>query len=210
MVDFENSKLGRYHRVQIPLLSSANGKQFKAKYAHELYDEVATELMTSSVHLDPLTEGIQNSILRPEITECQISFFQTSMASNRLFSKIETELSQVSFSWLSLLDWSAQEFEPRMPRSTMESKLAIVGMSCRLPGGADDNELFWKLMVDGRDTCTTVPADRFDLNTHFDETGKVGNSTQVQWGNFIDQPGLFDPGFFNMSPREVDSICALQ
>lgn len=76
-------------------------------------------------------------------------------------------------------------------------------MSCRLPGGANDPELFWKLVAEGRDTHTTIPLDRFDLNTHFDPTGQVENSTQTPYMNFMENPGLFDAGFFNMSPREA-------
>ncbi|RMZ85465.1 hypothetical protein DV737_g817, partial [Chaetothyriales sp. CBS 132003] len=71
-----------------------------------------------------------------------------------------------------------------------------------MPGGANDTELFWQLLVQGRDVHTTVPPDRFDLDAHFDPTGKLENSTDTPYGNFIDHPGQFDPGFFNMSPRE--------
>ena len=58
-------------------------------------------------------------------------------------------------------------------------------------------------MAEGRDVHTRVPADRFDLNTHYDPSGNTPNATETPFGNFIDKPGLFDAGFFNMSPREV-------
>ena len=37
--------------------------------------------------------------------------------------------------------------------------IAIVGMACRFPGGADDPDSFWRLLVDGREAISEVPAD---------------------------------------------------
>lgn len=48
-----------------------------------------------------------------------------------------------------------------------------------------------------------VPKDRFNVDTHYDPTGKIRNTSHTPFGCFIDEPGLFDPRFFNMSPREA-------
>lgn len=48
-----------------------------------------------------------------------------------------------------------------------------------------------------------VPADRFDRKTHVDISGKSPNTSHTPFGCWIDEPGLFDPRFFNMSPREA-------
>jgi acyl transferase domain-containing protein len=84
-----------------------------------------------------------------------------------------------------------------------QSKLAIVGMSCRLPGGATNTEKFWEILEQGLDVSRSIPADRFDIDTHYDPTGKQLNKTMTQYGCFIDEPGMFDAPFFNMSPREA-------
>lgn len=39
--------------------------------------------------------------------------------------------------------------------------------------------------------------------TYYDPTGKIRNTSHTPYGCFIDEPGLFDPPFFNMSPREA-------
>jgi asperthecin polyketide synthase len=70
-------------------------------------------------------------------------------------------------------------------RSPKQAQLAVVGISCRLSGGANDTELFWELLVEGRDVHTRVPAHRFDLDTHFDPTGQTPSATQTPFGNFI-------------------------
>lgn len=48
-----------------------------------------------------------------------------------------------------------------------------------------------------------MPKDRFNIETHYDPTGKIRNTSHTPFGCFIDEPGLFDPRFFNMSPREA-------
>ncbi len=35
--------------------------------------------------------------------------------------------------------------------------IAIIGMGCRFPGGADNPEAFWRLLRDGVDAITEVP-----------------------------------------------------
>lgn len=48
-----------------------------------------------------------------------------------------------------------------------------------------------------------MPADRFDISEFYDPTGKSKNSTSAKHGCFLDSPGLFDPSFFRISPREA-------
>lgn len=85
---------------------------------------------------------------------------------------------------------------------TGRTKLAIVGMSGRFPDAASHEKL-WELLERGLDVHREVPKDRFDVQTHFDPTGKTRNTSHTPYGCWIENPGLFDPRFFNMSPREA-------
>ena len=81
-------------------------------------------------------------------------------------------------------------------------KIAIVGMAGRFPS-ADNLESLWRVLEQGLDLHRRIPADRFDVDAHYDPTGKKKNTSHTPYGCFIEEPGLFDPRFFNMSPREA-------
>jgi acyl transferase domain-containing protein len=81
-------------------------------------------------------------------------------------------------------------------------KLAIVGMAGRFPDAASHEKL-WELLEKGLAVHREVPPDRFDVKTHFDPSGKTRNTSHTPFGCWIENPGLFDPRFFNMSPREA-------
>ncbi|MET8054875.1 beta-ketoacyl synthase N-terminal-like domain-containing protein, partial [Streptosporangium sp. NPDC005286] len=78
-----------------------------------------------------------------------------------------------------------------------DDPVVIVGMSCRFPGGVDSPEGLWRLLVDGEDAISPVPADRgWDLEM------LSGMGLEVQGGFLADAVG-FDAGFFRISPREA-------
>ncbi|QIB43049.1 type I polyketide synthase [Streptomyces aureoverticillatus] len=73
--------------------------------------------------------------------------------------------------------------------------IAVVGMSCRFPG-AHNPEAYWQLLVLGGNAVTEVPAERADMGLGT-EHGAAGK------GAFLDDIDRFDPGFFNIAPREA-------
>lgn len=83
-----------------------------------------------------------------------------------------------------------------------QCKLAIVGMAGRFPD-SESVDALWELLEKGIDAHRVVPADRFPVETHYDPSGKAINTSHTPNGNWIKNPGNFDPRFFNMSPREA-------
>ncbi|AWS44268.1 type I polyketide synthase [Streptosporangium sp. 'caverna'] len=81
--------------------------------------------------------------------------------------------------------------------------IAIIGMSCRFPGGVRSGGDLWRLVAEGKDAITAFPADRgWDLRRLFDDPGSLGSS-DVTVGGFIDDVADFDPDFFGISRREA-------
>ncbi|MBP1158333.1 type I polyketide synthase [Rhodococcus sp. PvR099] len=91
--------------------------------------------------------------------------------------------------------------------SASDEPIAIVGMSCRLPGGVESPEDLWDLVLDGADSIGPFPADRgWNTDAVFDpDPGRAG-TTYAGHGGFIDQVASFDAGFFAISPREALSM----
>ncbi|MGK7908956.1 MAG: type I polyketide synthase [Synechococcus sp.] len=84
--------------------------------------------------------------------------------------------------------------------------IAIVGMGCRFPGGANNPSEFWALLRDGVDAISEVPTDRWDVDAYFDPDPHTPGKIYTRYGGFIDQPDAFDPQFFGMTPREALSL----
>ncbi|SLM39055.1 polyketide synthase [Lasallia pustulata] len=191
----------------MPVYSTSTGLPYPAMNAAELFECVVLELLTQAIYWDHVIRGVVDRVKCTVASEAVLYCFGNSIPLNDLNIALKSSMPNLEVSINNLMPWISQ-VAPRdtTPRSTAQSKLAIVGMSCRLPGGATNNEKFWELLEKGLDVSRRIPADRFDIDTHYDPTGKQLNKSMTQYGCFIDEPGLFDAPFFNMSPREAQVV----
>lgn len=81
--------------------------------------------------------------------------------------------------------------------------LAIIGISCRVPGGVTDPEGYWDLLQNGRHAVRKVPPERWDPDKYFDPDPKAPGKTYTCWGGFIDGIDQFDAPFFGIAPAEA-------
>ncbi|MCP3165534.1 type I polyketide synthase [Myxococcus qinghaiensis] len=81
--------------------------------------------------------------------------------------------------------------------------IAIIGMSCRFPGGATSPEAFRELLASGRDAVRDVPLERWDAEALHDPDPDTQGALTARKGCFIDPPDQFDAAFFGISPREA-------
>jgi acyl transferase domain-containing protein/acyl carrier protein len=84
-----------------------------------------------------------------------------------------------------------------------DSAIAIVGMGCRFPGGVNDPDSFWQLLVNQRDAIGLMPPGRFDLTRYHDPTLSEGGKIITDKGGFLDGVDQFDPEFFGISAYEA-------
>jgi acyl transferase domain-containing protein/NADPH:quinone reductase-like Zn-dependent oxidoreductase/acyl carrier protein len=91
----------------------------------------------------------------------------------------------------------ALENEKRAP-------IAIIGMGCRFPGGANTPEAYWQLLRNGVDAVREL--DRWDMDAYYDPDADAPGKMSTRWAGLIDQVDQFDPQFFGIAPREAISM----
>ncbi|RCJ24917.1 hypothetical protein A6S26_17070, partial [Nostoc sp. ATCC 43529] len=89
---------------------------------------------------------------------------------------------------------------------SMNEAIAIIGMSCRFPGGANNPEAFWQLLQNGTDTCSEIPTERWDVDAYYDPNPEAAGKMYTRFGHFLSDVDLFDAAFFGISPREAKAM----
>ena len=84
--------------------------------------------------------------------------------------------------------------------------VAIVGMGCRLPGGANSPDAYWRMLSEGVDAITEIPAGRWDGGRAYTDAPPDGPRTPVRHAGLVDGIDQFDPYFFGISPREASRM----
>lgn len=186
----------------IPVLSSNTGELITAESMRDFLKIALEEILLRQMCWDKVTDScaaILNSV--NERTSKKLLPISTS-AIQSLFNSLKKEnVTNID------VDGSVTDITSPGPANNHTgraelSKIAIIGMSGRFPD-SDSPQDFWNLLYKGLDVHRKVPEDRWDADAHVDLSGTGRNTSKVQYGCWIREPGLFDPRFFNMSPREA-------
>jgi acyl transferase domain-containing protein len=87
---------------------------------------------------------------------------------------------------------------------TTKEPIALIGIGCRFPGGADNPAAFWDLLISGKDAIVEVPKDRWDIRRFYDPDPDKPGKMYVRAGGFLQERiDQFDAWFFGISPREA-------
>ena len=86
--------------------------------------------------------------------------------------------------------------------------IAVVGIGCRLPGGADSPAEYWQMLRDGGSGVVGMPKNRWDADEYYSAEQPVPGTIYTREGGFLTtwQPDEFDAEFFGMSPREATGM----
>ncbi|MGZ4585330.1 MAG: SDR family NAD(P)-dependent oxidoreductase, partial [Mycobacterium sp.] len=89
-------------------------------------------------------------------------------------------------------------------RAVGDDPIAIVGMSCRYPGGVNSPDDLWQMLIERRDVLSDFPTDRgWDLAGIYNPDPDVAGTCYTRTGGFVDGVADFDPAFFGIAPTEA-------
>lgn len=155
---------------RVAVYSTSTGRPFPAAKATELLEQAVHEILTQSIRWEQVIQGVVDKAQDVGTMRVQIMVFRTSLAAQELVNLATKRLpSEVSVQTDEMIPWVRDHTKvPGVsgPRGPCHSKIAIVGMACRMPGGADTTDKFWDLLEAGMDVSRKIPADRFDVDTH--------------------------------------------
>ena len=188
----------------MPMISCSTGKLVSASNFGLLIKIVAQDILINQLRWDIILSEIGSNI--PEIdilSQYNVLPIHHSLSMSQSLASSISQIREIDAATSNdIMEISSAADQVRQSCKASESKIAIVGFSGRYPD-AGSNQAFWELLHEGRDVHREIPADRFDPHAHYDPSGKQKNTSRVQYGCFVNEPGLFDARFFSMSPREA-------
>ncbi|TDC95427.1 SDR family NAD(P)-dependent oxidoreductase [Saccharopolyspora aridisoli] len=109
-----------------------------------------------------------------------------------------------------------REQRPRFARASVAAEpaddprarrhdIAVIGLSGRYPG-ADDPELLWTALAEGRHAFTEVPRDRWNHDAIYSPDRDVLGKSSIRTGTFLDGIDEFDPRYFRVSMRAAEQM----
>jgi acyl transferase domain-containing protein/acyl-CoA synthetase (AMP-forming)/AMP-acid ligase II len=99
-------------------------------------------------------------------------------------------------------------FEPNIrddipAENTRREPVAIIGMGCRFPGGADNPQSLWELLRQGKDAVTEIPESRWNTAAYYDPDPNASGKMYVKNAAFLNEPEQFDSQFFGIPHLEA-------
>lgn len=98
-----------------------------------------------------------------------------------------------------------KEAQAKLKDVRQSESIAIIGIGCRFPGGANSPKEFWSLLQKGFDGISTVPKQRWDVQECDQKYPEVVGKEYCHQGGFLSVPvDAFDADFYGISPQEAE------
>uniref|UniRef100_A0A093VC14 Conidial yellow pigment biosynthesis polyketide synthase n=1 Tax=Talaromyces marneffei PM1 TaxID=1077442 RepID=A0A093VC14_TALMA len=196
-VEFVDKKNDTWATGQVKLISPTTGTFYDVSNRLDIMSKALHDILLKPINWEKLCEGCTSVVASSEPARWSIRPFGPSKATKSLLSAI----SSVTNADI-ILDETFISSSTSQTPTTAKEPIAIIGMSGRFPNSTNTDEL-WKLLEQGIDCHKVIPADRFNASLYVSQDRNSRNKSKSPYGCFIEKPGMFDPRFFNMSPKEA-------
>ncbi|WP_372365772.1 SDR family NAD(P)-dependent oxidoreductase [Candidatus Uabimicrobium sp. HlEnr_7] len=114
--------------------------------------------------------------------------------------KAEAPLSPIKKALIALEEMQG---ELKRVKNAQREPIAVIGLSCRLPGGNNSPQQLWNSLISEQDAISEVPKSRWDIDEYFDEDPDAPGKMYTRFGGFMSDISSFDAEFFGIAPREA-------
>ncbi|TQV86003.1 SDR family NAD(P)-dependent oxidoreductase [Aliikangiella coralliicola] len=177
-------------------------------YSYPTLKEFSTFVQTESVKTQQITDDLSAEIA-PE-TVAQVG--RNSDAQVKGLPPTRTEIPNVQqfdveSTYTQLISWRKNNSKLRAESRTQDhtQPIAVIGMAGQFPQ-ANDLDEFWDNIASAKNCITSIPSQRWDLDTYYQEGAPTPGKTNSQWVGAMDGYDLFDPLFFTISPTEAETM----
>jgi 3-oxoacyl-(acyl-carrier-protein) synthase/acyl carrier protein len=195
------------------LEAASNEKRQEILMGH-IREQVAQVLGLSSSKLPEVNAGFvemgMDSLMAVELRNQLQKSLNCSVPTTLAF-EYPNIISLTDYIYSKVLGWQLQEKEAQSRIEALEytttEPIAVVGMACRFPGGANSPEKLWQLLSDGVDAITEIPPQRWNVDKYYDSNPESPGKMSTRLGGFLQEDiAQFDPLFFGISEREAITI----
>ncbi|MHC0067445.1 type I polyketide synthase [Nostoc sp. UIC 10890] len=178
----------------------------------EIQSEVAKVLALNDSQLPGFEQGFfdlgMDSLMAVELRNRITQLLKVTLPSTLSFDfpNIEQLTKYISSQILDLSTSNDGQQPEQKVKAAEHEPIAIIGMGCSLPGGANTPEKFWELLHSGTSAREEIPAQRWDVNSYYDPDREAAGKMVTRYGHFISGVDQFDPEFFGISPREATAM----
>ncbi|KAK9425979.1 putative Non-reducing polyketide synthase 8 [Seiridium unicorne] len=156
----ETDSLSQLDSRNLPALTTfatSTGTRFVAETARELFGQIITEIMTKEIRWDTVVESVLAQVHTTSCSDIHVLVFRKSLPIYDLLTAFSTKQPGLEVSTLELIPTVAASLNNAADISggSSKSKIGIVGMSYKMPGGATDTESLWDLLGKGLDDSET-------------------------------------------------------
>ncbi|KAH9065286.1 polyketide beta-ketoacyl-synthase [Lactarius vividus] len=178
-----------------PIRSTFTGETLEANQKGSLVRSIIDMILIYPVNWDKVTSAVGRSIPKAKVVH-----LVNIGPGLDLLRSIEKALQPGRFVTHDLV---AEDQDRLSILEPPQDHVAIVGMAVNMPGAPSTSEL-WRVLEKGLNTVTKVPVNRFRVNDYV--TNQYGRFMKAHTGNFVHDVDKFDHEFFNVSPREAQSM----
>ncbi|KAJ1604613.1 type I fatty acid synthase, partial [Cryptosporidium canis] len=220
---YYNSKYPSFFKEVVASMSTGEAKNigmdFRGMSKEEVYLFVKDSVhniveqiigtQSSSIDLDtPFSELGMDSLSAIELRNALISRFGIKISSTALFDypTLRSIIEHLTDS-LYVSEINETVVDVGMYPSEREYSVAVIGVSCRLPGGVKSiDDLYEHILLRGKDCITEIPLDRWPFDLYYDPDPDNRSKSYVNQGAFTTDIDLFDNTFFGLSSTEATNV----